>query len=425
MNRVNEDFINYLWINKLINKDVKTTSGEEVKIITPGILNTDSGPDFFNAMIEIDGTKWAGNIEVHVNSLDWFKHKHQNDPAYDSIILHVVYNNDKEIERENLQKIPTIELKDNFNSSILSKYQYFITSKSKITCSNLIGNITYFDKLSWFDRLMAERLEQKGNEIISLLDLTLGNFSQIFYLQLSKALGYTANSQAMEMLAKSIPLNIISKHSNNIMQIEALLYGQSGLLPPNTTDGYIHKLQIEYNFLKAKYQLIPMDGTLWKFMRMRPASFPTIRISQLANIIYNSSGLLNKIIEAEKITDVIGLLSVSASSYWDNHYQFAKIAPGKSKKLGITTINIIMINTIIPMMFIYGKSKNNLSLQQKALDWLSKIKPEANSITREFGSMGIVAENAMQSQALIQLKNYYCIKKQCLACRFGQLLLQT
>lgn len=420
-----EDLLVYLWQYKLIKPNISTTNGDEISIISPGTLNLDSGPDFFNALIEIGETKWAGNVEIHVNSSDWYKHNHHNNPAYDNIILHVVFKNDQPIRRKNLELIPTIELKDNFNHKLLNKYQSFITSKNSIPCSSSLSTIKHFDKLAWFECLMIERLEKKSNEIFALLETSNNNFSQIFYQLLARGMGYTANADAMELLASSLPLNTIAKHKDSLMQIEALLFGQAGLLPDNHHDKYTSELYNEYSFLKSKYQLTPINNNSWRFMRMRPVSFPTIRISQFANIIFNSSGLLHKIISAKKLQYVISLLSASASDYWNNHYQFEKIAPGKSKKLGLSTINIIMINTIIPFIFVYGKIKNDNNLQDKALDWLSQLPPELNSIIRQFSKAGIKAENAMQTQALIQLKNNYCARKQCLNCRFGHLLLNV
>ncbi len=420
---MNEEFIYYLWTYQLVKHNQKTTDGEKIKIMSPGVRNLDSGPDFFNAMIEIGDTRWAGNVEIHVNSSDWFKHNHQNNPAYNNIILHVVFNDDKPVRRQNSELIPTLELKNEFNTSIFENYQAFINSKNSIPCHNLIHNIKHFDRLSWFDSLMAERLEKKSDYILHLLDSSKNNLLQVFYQQMARSFGYTTNADTMELLASSVTLNLLSKHSDNINQIEALLFGQSGLLSNNHKDKYPTDLKLEYNFLKTKYDLVAMDGSLWKFMRMRPASFPTIRISQLANIIYNSSGLLSKILESDKLQDVKSLLATSASPYWDNHYQFNKIVPGKRKKLGLSSINIILINTIIPFLFVYGKSKNDDNLQNKALSWLGQIKPESNTITREFKSMGISAENAMQTQAMIQLKNNYCAKKRCLSCRFGHILL--
>ena len=420
---MNEEFIYYLWKYTLVNYNLTITSGEQIEIISPGIRNQDSGPDFFNAMIKIGETRWAGNVEIHVNSSDWYKHMHQNNPSYDNIILHVVFNDDKPVYRHNSETIPTLELRNKFNPSILGNYQIFLKSRNNIPCHNQIHYINHFDKLGWLDSLMAERLEQKSEEISRLLDLSKNNLLQIFYQRLARSFGYSANADTMEQLASSLPLNIIIKHSNSLFQIESLLYGQSGLLPLEKSDDYISKLKKEWDFLRIKYKLIPMDNSLWKFMRMRPVSFPTIRISQFANLIYNSSGLLNDILEADKLQYVISLLSVKASPYWDNHFQFEKKSKGRSKKLGLSSINIILINTIIPIIFVYGKMKNNIALQEKALEWSSQIKPEWNTIIREFRSIGIVAENAMQSQALIQLKNNYCLKKRCLSCRFGHLLL--
>jgi len=420
-----EELINYIWLYRLIDKNLTTTQGETINIISPGGRNNDSGPDFFNAMIEINGTKWAGNVEVHVNSSDWFRHNHQNDPVYNNIILHVVFNDDNPVRRNNLETIPTVELKGKFNPSIINKYQSFITSKNTIPCHNLIHSINHFEKISWFDSLMAERLEQKTNEIILLLNSSKNDFSQIFYQLIAKGMGYTANADAMKMLASSLPINLLAKHQDNLLQIESLLFGQAGLLPENNKDKYTYQLIKEYRFLKVKYKLTPMDTSMWRFMRMRPVSFPTIRISQFANIIFKSSGLLSKIIETNKLQDVVSLLSATASPYWDNHYQFEKIAPGKSKKLGISTINIILINTIIPIIFIYGKINNSQKLQDKALSWLSQIKPESNSVIRQFTSVGITAENALHTQALLQLKKKYCDKKQCLNCRFGHSLLKN
>ena len=420
---MNEEFLYYLWTYQLFKPNLITTSGEVINIISTGRRNTDSGPDFFNAMIKIGNTQWAGNVEIHVNSSDWFKHNHQNNPAYDNIILHVVFNDDLPIQRTSSQLIPTLELKNKFDESILYKYEDFQNSRDSISCHSLIHNIKHFDKLSWFDRLMAERLERKSSEAIKLLEYSRNDFLQVFYQWLAKAMGYTANAEAMEMLASSLPIKLLLKHKNNLMQIEALLFGQSGLLSDTHKDKYPLDLRKEHQFLKSKYKLVPMESSVWRFMRMRPSSFPTIRISQLANIIYSSSGLLNKIFETERLQDVTSLLDTSASSYWNNHFRFDAISPGKNKKLGLLSINIILINTIIPLLFLYGKMKNNFQLQERTINWLCEIRPESNSVTRKFLSIGLEATNAMQSQALLQLKNNYCSKKKCLDCRFGHILL--
>ena len=258
---------------------------------------------------------------------------------------------------------------------------------------------------------------------LNKIKVSNNDFSQVFYELLAKGMGYTANAGAMEMLASSLPLKLLLKHKDSLLHIEALLFGQSGLLNRDQKDKYPKELKKEYEFLKIKYNLQPMKSSNWKFMRMRPVSFPTIRISQFANIIYNSSALLSRILESDRLQNVISLLSASASPYWDNHFRFNTIAPGKGKKLGLATINIILINTIIPILFVHGKLKNNYEMHERALAWLTEIKSESNTIIREFEAIGISSENAMQSQALIQLEKNYCLKKLCLNCSFGHIIL--
>lgn len=420
---MNEEFLYYCWSYQLIQGDLITTDGEIVKVISPGTINTDSGPDFFNALIDIGQTRWAGNVEVHIASSDWYRHNHQKDALYDNIILHVVLYDDMPIKRNNKETIPTLVLQDIFSTNILDKYNMFISSTKEIPCGNLLYTINKLDTYSWFDNLMVQRLEKRSKEIQELLINTKGDLLQAYYQKLSRSLGYTVNSDSMEMLAIATPLKIILKHIDNKIQVEALLFGQSGLLKNNLNDPYSQKLCSEYNFLKNKYSLMPLEAKIWRFMRMRPTSFPTIRISQLATIICTTSGQLTKMFDANSVHNIRKLLSLAASSYWDNHYRFDKIVKGKPKKLGESTINTILINTIIPFLFIYGKLKNNYILQQKAMDWLTHIKYEKNKVTREFISYGIVPSNATESQALLQLKTNYCSQKLCLRCRFGFILL--
>lgn len=420
---MNEDFIYYLWSYQLFLGELLTTMGEPVFIISPGTINTDSGPDFFNALIDIGDTRWAGNVEIHVLSSDWHKHNHAKDDSYDNIILHVVYKDDTPISRKNNEIIPTIEVEGKFNNNIFRNYKNFLKSKSEIPCNKLITTISSIDTIHWFDRLLVERLESRAKELNILINNSSGNLLQIYYQRLARSLGYTTNADSMEMLAMAAPLVLLLKHSDKLHQIEAILYGQSGLLNESNKDQYPKELYTEYCFLKKKYNLTPLKGKIWYFMRMRPVSFPTIRISQLANIIYETSGVLTNILEINNLSSVYKVLSVSASPYWTNHFRFTTSVKGKVKKIGKSTIDIIMINTIIPFLFVYGKNKNNSDLQYKAITWLSQIKSESNKITREFSALGIKADNAMESQALIQLKNNYCLKKRCLDCKFGHILL--
>lgn len=420
---ISEDFLVYLWLYQLIKPNLLTSSGESITILNPGQRNTDSGPDFFNAKIKIGETTWAGNIEIHINSSDWQKHNHQNDPNYDTIILHVVYNNDKMIHRKNGEPIPALELKNHFDKKIIDRYLSFIDSGKWIPCENLIDRVGHFEKMIWLDSLMTERLEQKTNKILSEIEKTNFNLQEAFYHNVAENFGFRTNSFAFEKLAISLPLKILTKHASELFQIEALLFGQAGMLNRTFKDEYPLALQKEYTFLAGKYLLQSIDSKLWKLMRLRPANFPTIRISQFANIIFQLGGNFNKILEAKKLADVASLLQSKTSSYWNTHFQFEKEVSFRKKVLGKSSINLVLINTVIPFLFVYAKTKGSPEIQERAIQWLEKIKAENNTTIRHFAALGIKPENAMQSQALLQLKNEYCSKKRCLECRIGHFLL--
>lgn len=408
----------------MVHGNISTTEGERLEIISPGTRNNNSGPDFFNALVTIGNTTWAGNIEIHINSSDWFKHGHNSDNAYNSIILHVVYKNDIIIKRRDGSNIPTLELAENFNIDILNNYNKLI-SRNDFPCGKLMGSVKQLVIDSWLDTLAIERLEEKCNEIITRINNSKGNIFQVFYQRIARSLGYTANADAMEMLAIKTPLVMLRKHSNNLFQIESILYGQAGFLNSQFIDSYPNSMKREYRFFQDKYSLSGMDRSIWRFMRLRPASFPTIRISQLALLIHRTSALPNSLLEADNILHLKKSLGVYASRYWNDHYRFDSKVPGNCKKLGETTINSIILNTIIPQLFIIGKLHNNHDEVNKALSWLSEIKYEDNKITRNFIKHGIIPKNACNSQALLQLRQNYCNKKRCLACRIGHSILRS
>ena len=419
-----EEFIHYLWEHQLFTPNLSTTNGEDLSVLKAGNHNLDSGPDFFNGRIRLGNTIWAGNIEIHTKSSDWFAHHHQDDPAYENIILHVVYTDDKPVFRKNGEPIPTLELKNNFDPLIYTKYCDFLKSDRWIACEHQVSGIGYFKLYAWLDSLMVERLNQKANLIEEELIKTGNNLQEVFYRKLARNFGFKTNSGVFELLATYLPLKLLAKHKDNLMQIEALLFGTAGMLDEKINDEYPRQLLHEYNFLSAKYDIQPIDKKLWKFMRMRPSNFPTIRISQFAQLIYRSSALLNKILETDKLSNVTNLLKVTTSDYWIDHFRFDKKSKLKTKTLGASSVNLIMINTIIPFLFVYGKLKHDDSLKQNAIGWLEQIKPETNSIIRNFSSLGLKPHNAMHSQALIQLKNQYCDSKRCLECRIGHELLK-
>ena len=419
-----EEFLHYLWKFRLFDgKDPVTQSGEPIEIIKTGEHNFDSGPDFFNARIKIGETEWAGNVEIHTKASDWEAHKHQHDKAYDNVILHVVHTADKELKRRNGEVIPTLELKKRVPVEVYKKYQSLGTSGDWIPCGKQISSVSSFTLNHWLDRLLIERLERKTQPIIDSLAKNQNDWEETFYQQLAYGFGLKVNAQPFEFLAKSLPLNILSKQKDSLLSIEALLFGQSGLLDPNAKDEYEKQLRKEYAFLKNKFKLKPMDAHLWKFARLHPPGFPTIRIAQFANLIFKSLNLFSKMIEAQNIYTVQSLLHAEASEYWNTHYRFGKVSPHRKKFLGEDTKSNLIINVIAPFLFVYAKQKGEPRITDRALDFLNKTEAENNSIIEKWNSLGVETENSGQTQALLQLKNDYCSKKRCLQCAIGAKLL--
>ncbi len=417
-----EEFLHYLWKFRLFDsKNLKTVDGELIEILKPGEHNFDSGPDFFNAKIRIGKTLWAGNVEIHIRASDWEVHKHQHDKAYDNVILHVVHEADKKLLRKTGEIIPTLELKSRIPQNIYQMYVSFKGSKDRIPCGRQIKDIDPFTLNHWLARLLIERLERKSGPILESLKQNKNNWEETFYQFLARNFGLKVNSEPFEILARALPLSILAKHRNNLIQLEALLFGTAGLLEKELKDDYPRQLQKEFKFLKSKYKIKPMNGSLWKFMRLHPPNFPTIRISQFANLLHKSTHLFSKTLETK---DLSALLASETSDYWLTHYRFDKVSPKRMKTLGSESIHNIMINTIAPIIFIYGKQKGEELFTDHTLDLLEKILPEKNSIISKWQELGVHAKNAGETQALIQLKNEYCTKKRCLECSVGARLLQ-
>jgi len=429
-----EEFLWHIWKFRLFdNNDLKTTDGDSIQILKVGEHNSDSGPDFFNARIKIGSTTWAGNVEIHVNSSDWKKHFHQKDKAYDNIILHVVNEADIKLHRRKGEEIPTLELKNRIPKNIYGRYLQFKTSKDWIPCGKQISSVDKFILDNWLDRLLIERLERKSQAITDSLRQNKNNWEETFYQLLARNFGQKINSEPFELLAKQLPVSVLAKHKNSLVQIEALLFGSAGMLSPSpalpvrervkTHDEYYLELQKEFRFLKSKFKLKPIDSSLWKFMRLHPPNFPTIRISQFANLIYKSSHLFSKILEADSVKNIAKLLEAETSEYWQTHYRFDKVSPKRKKKLGAGSIHTIIINTIVPFLFIYGKERGEEKFCERALFLLEKIDAENNSIISKWKSIGINSKSSYETQALLQLKNEYCSNKKCLECAIGAKLL--
>jgi len=413
-----EDFLQYIWRYGLFNKESLTTTGnEKIEILSLGELNTNAGPDFFNAKIKIDDTTWAGNVEIHLNASDWLLHQHQKDKAYNNVILHVVYNADQQILRQNKTIVPCLELK--FDHRLFDNYAELQKNNSPIACNKEIKQVDTFVIEHWLNSLMVERLENKSQSISDILLQNKNNWEETFYRILSRNFGFNLNAEPFEILARSLPLNYLAKHKNNLLQIEALLFGQAGFLAEPLDDEYYQKLQKEYIFLKQKFNLIEGEKHLWKFLRLRPSNFPTIRIAQFAKLIHQSSGLFSKILETNNIEELYQFFDVSASSYWNEHFVFGKTSKKSNKNLGKTAADIILINTIIPFLFLYGKNKDQQDLMDKALGFLDKIKAENNAIINQWKDLNMNITSAFYSQAYIQLRKNYCNTKKCLHCMIG------
>lgn len=418
-----EATLHYVWKHRLFDKNLKTTDGKEIEVIDTGLHNFDSGPDFFNAKIKIDGQMWSGNIEIHQRSSDWERHKHQHDKAYNSVILHVVEKMDREIFDSDNRAIYQCEL--SFPKEIKENIDYFVHAPIDLPCANEIRDLPSVYLSSWINTLLVERLERKSNDVKLLLDRFNNSWDDVFYTLLCRNFGFGLNSDSFQMLAQSLPLKYILKQGDNIIQIEALLLGQAGILSDlEIEDEYAKRLKTEYDFLRHKYSLRPLEKSIFKNMRIRPTSSPQLRIVQLASILHKDyQSLFSRIIGAKDLGQIRLLLHQNASEYWQTHYVLGKISEKKSKYIGDSSLDIILINTVIPILFAYGKYIANEDYCDKALTYLEHIKAESNSIVKKFSSCGLRAESAYDSQAIIQLKKEYCDKRKCLFCRIGYQIL--
>lgn len=418
-----EQLLHYIWKYKLYtNQSFFSTEGDEIEIIDAGMLNSNAGPDFFNAKIKVGNKTWAGNIEIHKSSSDWKKHKHDSDSAYNSIILHVVGKIDCDIYTQNERKIPQIAIQ--IPNKVANNYTQLLTSSFTIPCANSLRDIQKIHLNNWLYALLVERLERKTNDIYTVLDKFNNSWDETFYVLLSRNFGFGLNSEVFERLALSLPYFYIQKHSDNIFQVEALLFGQAGLLEDDTIlDDYFLQMKREYHFLKKKYTLNNLDGFLFKSMRVRPQGFPQVRIAQLAAVLQQSKRLFSHILEKDDENLLRLFFHINASEYWQTHYTFGKPSIKKTKFPGDSSINVILINTVAPILFAYGKKNNIEEYCTRALAILEDLKPERNSLITEFKKHGITPLNAADTQALIQLRKEYCDQHKCLYCKVGYQIL--
>ena len=420
-----EDFLHYLWKFKKFNtSNLQTIQKQSVAIIHSGQYLQLAGPDFFNARIDIGNQHWAGNVEIHLKSSDWYLHHHENDSAYDNVILHVVWQYDAAIFRKDNTEIPTLVLKPYVDPETVTQYQSLVTPKSWIFCEKQIETVDGFVFRNWQERLFFERLERKSNPITLLLEQTQNDWETVLFCMLARNFGLNTNGEVFFKVAVSIPFSILRKENTQTENIEALLLGKAGLLNEEKEDTYFTNLKSIFRYLSVKYRLPVHEFEPVQFFKHRPENFPTIRLSQLANLYCSQSNLFSKIIKAVTIQELYALFQVSASAYWQTHYQFDAASPKKSKSLSKTFIDLIIINTIIPVQFAYARSQGK-DVIENCISMLENIAPEKNAVIQKFDDFGIVAQDAFKTQSLLQLKNEYCNKSRCLDCAIGTELLKS
>ncbi|NOT74302.1 MAG: DUF2851 family protein [Cyclobacteriaceae bacterium] len=424
---MHESFLSYLWQLQYFDKrDLKTTDHEKIEIYHPGFINTNAGPDFSNSRIKIGSMDWVGSVEIHTVSSEWFAHHHDTDRAYDNVILHLVWQHDKEIVRTDNTILPTLELKGRVDESLIKTYRQLVSSSFSIPCQRSIMNVEGLTRLSMIEKAMLERLERKAIEITAIYSQNGNSWEETFYQLLARNFGFKINSEPFFQLAKLLPLKIIQKQADKKEQVEALLFGQAGFLEPTKGDEYFLKLRREHILLTQKYSLLQnkMSKAQWRFLRLRPANFPSLRLAQFASILHSRQNIFSAILGLEDIKSIANLFSVTVSDYWLHHYQFSKQSKSDVHELGKSSIENIIINTIVPVWVAYGRMTHEQRWIDLSVHILQQLPAEENNITRAWKGVGMDANNSFDSQGLIELYNNFCQQKNCLNCTIGASLMR-
>lgn len=417
-----EDFIQFVWRNSLFDTSkLKTVDGKALEIISPGVLNHDSGPDFSGGFVKIDEVTWAGNVEIHMFSNEWNSHNHHIDPAYNNVVLHVVYEYEGPIKTNEGVIVPTLELKSLINPTALQAYFELNNQQDDISCQS---RISFLDTIDWklcLDRMIVERLEFKSQSFLELFNKTTNNWEESFYLFLARAFGFKLNAIPFSMLAQSIPNAIYSKNRDNPFVIESILFGQAGFLKDSFDDDYPNMLKREYIHHKYKYGFSALPKSAWKMSKMRPNNFPSIRIAQFASLMSRQINLFDEIVSCSDINQIRAIFAdLQVHPYWQNHAQFDSSINSRSAQLGQMAINNILINAIVPALYAYAKLGDDIKIIEKCLEILEHIPPENNRITRKWLSLGMDIKSSKESQGAIHLYNEKCSRKKCVSCRIGQ-----
>ena len=418
-----EDFLHFIWrFARFDLRELRTTTGARLSIQDFGRHNTDGGPDFSNGQVRIEGMQWAGNVEIHVNASDWYAHGHQTDPAYDGVVLHVVYDEDRPVFRPNGERIPCLELRGRVHPGLLSSYHRLTHSATWVPCQHRLFRVGETVRSATLDAVLTERLADRADRFRKRWEYTGRDWEEAYYQSLARALGGRVNADAMDMLARSLPLRTLLKHKHSLLQLEALLFGQSGLLP-EAAEGetaYVTLLRREYSLLRTKYELRPLPRAAWRYLRLRPNNFPTVRIAQFATMLHRTGQLFGKTLAAASARELMNMFAVKLSNYWRTHYRFGKETAAAERSLGATTIRSVLINTAVPALIAYGKAREDERYRDRAHTLLAELPPEDNRPLRKWAELGWPAGNAAESQALLQLKAEHCDRSRCLECPVGQ-----
>ena len=415
----------YIWQHRLWKSgDMVTNDGRRVRVLDPGLLNRDAGPDFFNAKVEIDGQTWVGNIEIHVRATDWRRHHHDEDPAYDSVILHVVEKDDAPVYRRSGERIPQLVLET--SASFQERLRTLLEARTELPCAATLSQMSELQLTEWLDRLAMERLQGKSGRTLELLDLYHGSWEDVCYVTLARNLGFGVNSDAFERLARRTPLRFLQKHSDSLLQLEAILLGQAGLLEEAPVgEGYVRRIVDEYAFLANKFQLRHMERSDWKLFRLRPQNFPYRRLALLAHYLHNGFRLMSDILEADDEKQLRALFNVTLTGFWADHYTLDGKPQRPMPALSNSSVDIVLINTVATLLYCHGESTGNESECNRAMTLLESIDSERNRIVSQFRDAGIGCDNALRSQALIELKRNYCEARKCIYCKFGHAMLSA
>ncbi|HYG01144.1 MAG TPA: DUF2851 family protein [Chryseosolibacter sp.] len=422
-----ESLLHYIWQLQYFDyTDLKSVSGEPIQVLHPGYRNTHAGPDFSNARIRIGEIEWIGNVEIHISSSGWHDHKHHHDPAYENVIVHVVWENDLNVNRRDGSSIPTVELKTRVSQHLLLRYNNLVLNPETIPCASSILEVKELTRLSMFDRALMFRLESKAENVYQMLKLNHHDWEETTYQLLCRNFGFKINSDPFTMLAKSLPYKILRKHADKPLQVEALLFGQAGFLEDEHVDEYSQNLQREFSVLNRKFSLLErrLNKAQWKLLRLRPANFPTIRLAQLSSFIASQQNIYSAFISAEGYADLAALLNIETSEYWKNHYLFGRRVKGTVPSMGKMSIDNIIINTVIPLLVATGKMRDDQMFVDKAVSILQSVSSEENVIIKKWNTLGIKSKAAADSQGLLELYNNFCLRKRCLDCNIGSALIR-